>query len=100
MDRIYNRAEDKNCANIILYISNELNKARNVYSDSACTMQCTTSELKNAFMKGCIVVIGDDMYYPIALSVASSTKIATLTYAKAGSSSGSAATATLVSVAD
>ena len=97
MDRIYNRAEDKNSANIIVYGKASDTKA---YSDKACTMQCTTSELKNAFMKGCVVAIGDDMYYPVALSVASSTKVATLTYAKAGSTAGSAATATLVSVAD
>lgn len=96
MDRIYNRAEDKNSANIIVYGKASDTKA---YSDSACTMQCTTSELKNAFMKGCIVAIGSDsMYYPVSLSIAS--KVATLTYAKAGSTSGSAATATLVSVAD
>lgn len=97
MDRIWNRAEDKNSANIIVYGKASDTKA---YSDKACTMQCTTSELKNAFMKGCVVAIGDDMYYPVALSVASSTKVATLTYAKAGSTTGSAATATLVSVAD
>lgn len=97
MDRIYNRAEDKNSANIIVYGKASDTKA---YSDKACTKQYTTSELKNAFMKGCVVVIGDDMYYPIALSIASSTKVATLTYAKAGSTAGSAATATLVSVAD
>ena len=97
MDRIWNRAEDKNSANIIVYGKASDTKA---YSDEACTMQCTTSELKNAFMKGCVVVIGDDMYYPVALSIASSTKVATLTYAKAGSTAGSAATATLVSVAD
>ena len=96
MDRIYNRAEDKNSANIIVYGKASDTKA---YSDEACTMQCTTSELKNAFMKGCIVAIGSDsMYYPVSLSISS--KIATLTYAKAGSTSGSAATATLVSVAD
>lgn len=96
MDRIYNRAEDKNSANIIVYGKASDNKA---YSDAACTMQCTTSELKNAFMKGCIVAIGSDsVYYPVSLSIAS--KVATLTYAKAGSTSGSAATATLVSVAD
>ena len=96
MDRIYNRAEDKNSANIIVYGKASDTKA---YSDAACTMQCTTSELKNAFMKGCIVAIGSDsMYYPVSLSIAS--KVATLTYAKAGSTSGSAATATLVSVAD
>lgn len=96
MDRIYNRAEDKNSANIIVYGKASDTKA---YSDEACTMQCSTSELKNAFMKGCIVAIGSDsMYYPVSLSIAS--KVATLTYAKAGSTSGSAATATLVSVAD
>lgn len=96
MDRIYNRAEDKNSANIIVYGKASDTKA---YSDEACTMQCTTSELKNAFMKGCIVAIGsDNMYYPVSLSIAS--KVATLTYAKAGSTSGSAATATLVSIAD
>ena len=80
MDRIYNRAEDKNCANIILYSSNNLNKAKNVYSDSACTMQCTTSELKNAFMKGCVVVSSylNAMAYPIALSENSETKRATI----------------------
>ena len=80
MDRIYNRAEDKNCANIILYASNALNKAKNVYSDSACTMQCTTSELKNAFMKGCVVVSSalNYMAYPIALSENSETKRATI----------------------
>nr|DAI08272.1 MAG TPA: hypothetical protein [Caudoviricetes sp.] len=96
MDRIYNRAEDKNSANIIVYGKASDTKA---YSDEACTKQCTTSELKNAFMKGCVVAIGSDsMYYPASLSIAS--KVATLTYAKAGSTAGSAATATLVSVAD
>ena len=96
MDRIWNRAEDKNSANIIVYGKASDTKA---YSDEACTMQCTTSELKNAFMKGCIVAIGSDsMYYPVSLSIAS--KVATLTYAKAGSTSGSAATATLVSITD
>lgn len=96
MDRFYNRAEDKNSAKIIVYAKDSDTKA---YSDEQCTKQCTTSELVNAFIKGCIVAIGSDrMYCPISLSVAS--KIATLTYAKAGSTSGSAATATLVSVAD
>ena len=96
MDRFYNRAEDKNCANIIVYGKASDTKA---YSDEWCTKQCTTSELVNAFIKGCIVAIGSDsMYYPASLSIAS--KVATLTYVKAGSSAGSAATATLVSVAD
>lgn len=74
MDRIYNRAEDKNSANIIVYGKDSDTKA---YSDAACTMQCTTSELKNAFMKGCVVAIGSDsVYYPVSLSENSETKIA------------------------
>lgn len=81
MDRIYNRAEDKNCANIILYASNNLNKSRNVYSDSACTMQCTTSELKNAFIKECVIVAGsiNAMAYPVSLLENSETKTANIT---------------------
>ena len=75
MDRIYNRAEDKNSANIIVYGKASDTKA---YSDAACTMQCTTSELKNAFMKGCVVVNSsiNAMVYPIGLSENSETKIA------------------------
>lgn len=76
MDRIYNRAEDKNSANIIVYGKASDTKA---YSDEACTMQCTTSELKNAFMKGCIVAIGSDsMYYPVSLLENSETKTANI----------------------
>lgn len=43
-------------------------------------MQCTTSELKNAFMKGCVVVssVLNAMAYPIALSENSETKRATI----------------------
>lgn len=82
MDRIYNRAEDKNCANIILYASNDLNKVRNVYSDSACTMQCTTSELKNAFIKGCVLVAGsiNAIAYPVSLLENSETKTANVAF--------------------
>ena len=97
MDRIYNRAEDKNCANIIVYAKAGDTKA---YSDESCTKQCTSSELKNAFIKGCVIAMGSENYYPVSLSIASSTNIVTLTYAKAGGTAGSAATATLVSVAD
>lgn len=77
MDRIYNRAEDKNSANIIVYGKASDTKA---YSDEACTMQCTTSELKNAFMKGCVVVCSDmnAIAYPVSLYENPETKIATI----------------------
>ena len=67
MDRIYNRAEDKNCANIIVYIKESDTKA---YIDKACTAPYKSSELKNAFMKGCIIVTNDnEMLYPIGIGV-------------------------------
>lgn len=67
MDRIYNRAEDKNCANIIVYIKESDTKA---YIDKACTTPYKSSELKNAFMKGCIIVASDkEMLYPIGIGV-------------------------------
>ena len=56
------------------------------------------SELQDAFIKRALIKIGEDYFVPTGFSVAS--KIGTVTYAKAGSTAGSAATATLVSVAD
>ena len=57
-----------------------------------------TSELKDAVIKRAIIQIGEDIFIPISFTVASD--IGTVTYAKAGSSAGSAATATLAAIAD
>ena len=95
MARIYDRAEDKNVAAIVIYGKGSDGKA---YVDADGTIQFKTSELKNAFLKRAVVRIGADYFIPIAFSVSSN--IGTVTYAKAGSSTGTAATATLVSVAD
>lgn len=63
MDRIYNRAEDKNSAIIIVYAKN--NKP---YADSDCTRQLTQNELRAVFMKGCMVVIDNTFYCPVSVS--------------------------------
>lgn len=95
MEKIYDQAKDKNVAAIVIYGKGLDGKA---YVDAAGTTQYKTSALKDAFLKRAIIQIGTDYFVPAALSVASN--VATVTYAKAGSTDGSAATAKLVSVAD
>ena len=95
MVKVYDDAKDKNVAAVIIYGKGSDGKA---YVDAEGTTQLKTSELKEAFLKRALIRIGDDYFVPTGFSVAS--KIGTVTYAKAGSSSGSAATATLVSIAD
>lgn len=95
MAKIYDQAKDKNVAAIVIYGKGTDGKA---YVDAEGKAQFKTSELKDAFLKRAVVQIGSDYFIPVAFSVASN--VGTVTYAKAGSTAGTAATATLVSVAD
>ena len=95
MDKIFDQAKDKNVAAIVIYGKASDTKA---YADSACTVQFKTSEIQDAFLKRAIIKIGDAYFIPTGFAVESN--VGTITYAKAGSTAGSAATATLVSVAD
>lgn len=97
MERIYDQAKDKNVAAIIIYgKSGESSPA--AYADSACTVKMKTSELKDAFLKRAVVAIGTDYFTPVSFTVSSN--IGTVTYAKAGTTAGTAATGTLAAVAD
>ena len=93
MMKIYDDAKDKNVAAVIIYGKGTDGKA---YADADGKIQLKTSELQDSFMKRAIIKIGNDYFIPTGFSVASN--IGTITYVKA--SSGSAATATLVSIAD
>ena len=95
MDKIFDQAKDKNVAAIMIYGKGSDGKA---YVDAAGTTQMKTSELKDAFLKRTVICSDTNYFVPVAFSVAKD--IGTVTYAKAGSGAGSAATATLVSVAD
>lgn len=97
MDKIYQQAKDKNIAAIVIYgKSGESSPA--AYVDAEYTTKFKTSELKDAFLKGAVVQIDTDLFLPISFAVASD--IGTLTYAKAGSTAGTAATGTLAAVKD
>lgn len=96
MDRIYDQAKDKNVSAIVIY-----GKANDehAYVDSDCLIGYKTSALEDAFLKRAIIKIGREYFIPVAFSVSSS-KLGTITYAKAGSTPGTVATATLTSVTE
>lgn len=96
MDRIFDQAKDKNVAALVIYAKSVAdNKA---YVDSACEKQFKTSALKDAFMKRALVCVGTDYFAPISYTEASN--VGTVTYAKVGTSAGTAATIALAAVAD
>lgn len=95
MDKIFDQAKDKNVAALMIYGKASDTKA---YVDSACTVQFKTSELQDAFLKRAVIKIGEAYFIPTGFAVENN--VGTVTYAKAGSDTGSAATATLISVVD
>lgn len=95
-ERIYDQAKDQNVAAIVIHAKETAdNKA---YTDEGCTKQFKTSELKDAFIKRAVVKVGNDYFAPVCFTI--SNKIGTVTYAKAGSTAGTAATVALAAVAD
>lgn len=72
MDKIFNDAKDKNVAKVIVYVDSS-----KAYVDSAHKTQMTTSQLKDAFLKGCVLEIENGHAMPIAFTVTS--KVGTVT---------------------
>ena len=57
MERIYNDAKDKNVAKVIIFVN-----ANKAYVDAVHKVQFKTSELKDAFMKGCVLQTAEGTY--------------------------------------
>lgn len=96
MDRIYEDAKDVHVRAICVY-----GKASDTaaYVDSACTEKFKTSDLKEAFLKGTVIVIGGEYYKPISFVVNSS--VGKVTYVTADKSTATTAVlATLSAVKD
>lgn len=72
MDKIFNDAKDKNVAKVIVYVDSS-----KAYVDAAHKTQMTTSQLKDAFLKGCVLEIENGYAMPIAFTVTG--KIGTVT---------------------
>lgn len=77
MDRLFDDAKDKNVSATYIYGKSSDTKA---YADAGCTIQMKTSEMKEAFLKRALVVIGDDLYIPVSFGVVS--KAGTVKYIK------------------
>ncbi len=77
MDRLFDDAKDKNVSATYIYGKSSDTKA---YADAGCTIQMKTSEMKEAFRKRALVVIGDDLYIPVSFGVVS--KAGTVKYIK------------------
>ena len=86
MEKLYNDAKDQNVSATYIYGKSSDAKA---YADSGCTIQMKTSELKEAFLKRAIIVIGDAFYIPVSFSVSSN--VGSVTYAKPNSSTATSA---------
>ena len=96
MDKIFDQAKDKNVAALVIYAKATAdNKA---YVDSNCKIQFKTGALKDAFLKRAVICVGTDYFVPVSYTEAE--KVGTVTYAKAGTSAGTAATVALAAVAD
>ena len=68
------------------------------YVDSECKVQFKTSALKDAFLKRALVCVGTNYFAPISYVEASG--VGKVTYAKDGSTTGTAATVVLAALAD
>lgn len=95
MDKIFGRAEDKYVRQYHLYC--KATSDGKVYTDSECKTQATTSELKNAFLKGAFVDQAGKLYAITSYSEASN--VGTIIILTAGASD-AATLVKLVSKAD
>lgn len=76
VDRIPMRAEDKNYAAQIIY---KKESEAYAYINAACTTKFTTSALKNAFLKGAVILL-DSGAYAIPVGYSESDHVGSVTY--------------------
>ena len=97
-ERIFDHADDKNVAAIIIY--GKTSPDGKAYTDKGCTKQFTTSELKDAFIKRAIVCVGTNYFIPVSYAEAS--KVGSVNYVTTtgGSSDVKTVLTNLAAVAD
>lgn len=98
MDKIYQDAKDKNVASVIIYKKSGQTKA---YADADCTVQLTTAELKDAFMKGAVIKLDGTDGFVKPIKYAETSSIGSVYYIKPnGTTATSADIASLVAAAN
>ena len=81
-NKIFDQAKDKNVAALIIYAKSTAdNKA---YVDANYTIRFKTSDLKDAFLKRALILIGAGIEYFVPISYTESGHIGTVYYMKEG----------------
>ena len=97
MTKIYEDANEQHVRAIVIYKKANQTKA---YVDAGCTIQFTTSELKNAFIKGAVIKLGDAEFVK-PVKYAESSSVGSVYYITPnGTTATSADIASLAAVAD
>lgn len=86
MDKIYEKAKDLHVK--ATYVYGKTNDTA-AYTDSECTTKFTTSELKEVFLKGAVILIGGAYYTVLNYTVKNN--IGSVTYVKADSTTATTA---------
>lgn len=94
MERIYNDAKDKNVAKIVIFVN-----ANKAYIDAAHKVQFKTSELKDAFMKGCVLKTAENTY-AIPTNYTEASKVGTVSAIMAASTGDTATVTRAAAIAD
>lgn len=94
MERIYNDAKDKNVAKIVIFVN-----ANKAYIDAAHKVQFKTSELKDAFMKGCVLKTAENIY-AIPTNYTEASKIGTVSAIMAASTGDTVTVTRAAAIAD
>lgn len=98
MEKLFMQAKDKNVVATFIYEKTSESKA---YKDAACTEQFYTSELKEAFLKGAVIVLASNAGYVYPVKYAESSSVGSVYFIKPnGTTTTSADIAALAALAD
>ena len=98
MSKIFEDAKDLHVVATVIYNKSTDTKA---YKDAACTVQFKTSELKEAFIKGAIIVLASNGGYVKPVKYSETSSVGSVFYIKPNTTTATSADiASLVAVAD
>lgn len=98
MDKIYEDANEQHVRAFIIYSKSTDTKA---YADADCTVQLTTSELKNLFIKGAVIALPSNGGFVKPVKYLETSSVGSVFYIKPNSTTATSADiASVVAKAD
>lgn len=99
MTKLYEQAKDLHV--VATYIYEKASESTYAYKDAACTTKFTTSELKEVFLKGGLIVLASNGGFVKPIKYAESSSVGSVYFIKPnGTTATSADIASLAAVAD